>query len=123
MDRVLLTFAVATAAGYLYTAVVHPAWADQALETALEMFWQSLPWIVVSMFMAGLLFLLFDPETLARALGREAGWSGWVLGALLGMAGTGSRWAMYPLAASLLAAKASPGAVFSFVTSWQLVSL
>ncbi|MCL6600134.1 MAG: permease [Alicyclobacillus macrosporangiidus] len=123
MDRMLMTFTIATALGYVYTAVVHPDLANNALEVTVEMFLQSLPWIVVSMFMAGLLSQVIDPAALARLLGREAGWTGIVLGALLGMAGTGSRWAMYPLAAGLLTSEASPGAVFAFVTSWQLVSL
>ncbi|WP_290585600.1 permease [Alicyclobacillus sp.] len=119
----LLTFTIATAIGYVYTTIVHPDLASNALEVTVDMFLQSLPWIVVSMFMAGLLSQVIDPAALARWLGREAGFSGIVLGALLGMAGTGSRWAMYPLAAGLLASEASPGAVFAFVTSWQLVSL
>ncbi|AEJ43589.1 hypothetical protein TC41_1660 [Alicyclobacillus acidocaldarius subsp. acidocaldarius Tc-4-1] len=84
---------------------------------------QSLPWIIVSMFLAGLVSQWLEPELVARWLGREAGIVGIVFGAALGMLGTGSRFAVYPLAVSLLAADASPGAVVAFTTSWQLTSL
>lgn len=123
MDKMLITFAVTTLAGYLYLAMFRPKSAAMGLDVTVDMFVQALPWIVVSMFAAGLLSQFLDAQVIAKWLGREAGIVGILLGALLGMCGTGSRWAMYPLAAGMLAAEASPGSVFSFVTSWQLVSL
>lgn len=123
MDRVLVGLTVVTVLGYLVLSVFRPHVAAEGLHLTMEMFAQSVPWIVVSMFAAGLLGQLLKPSFIAQWLGREAGFGGILLGAMLGMMGTGSRWAMYPLATGLLAAEASPGSVFAFVTTWQLVSL
>jgi uncharacterized membrane protein YraQ (UPF0718 family) len=123
MDRMLVSVILVTLGGYALLALVRPQAAVGGLNATAEMFVQALPWMLVSMFLAGLLSQVMHTHWIARWLGTEAGLGGIVLGALLGLCGTGSRWAVYPLAAGLIAAKASPGAVFSFVTSWQLVSL
>ncbi|QQE80110.1 hypothetical protein [Alicyclobacillus sp. SO9] len=123
MDRILLGLSAVTLIGYLLLGFYRPGVALNGLSMTADMFVQAVPWIVVSMFAAGLLAQFLHPGLIARWLGREAGVGGVVLGALLGMLGTGSRWAMYPLATGLLAAEASPGSVFAFVTTWQLVSL
>ncbi|MBX5437351.1 MAG: permease [Alicyclobacillaceae bacterium] len=123
MDRTLLMFGALTVTAYALLSWLRPAKAAHGLDIAVDMFLQALPWIVVSMFMAGLLAQLFQPAFIARLLGRDSGIAGIVLAALMGLCGTGSKWAVYPLAAGLLAVGASPGSVFSFVTTWQLVSL
>lgn len=123
VDKILIGLGIGTAAGYLAMAVFRPEIASDGLDSTAEMFVQSIPWIIVSLFTAGLMTQFFQPATVGRWLGRESGFTGIVLGALLGMCGTGSRWAMYPLAAGMLAAEASPGPVFAFVTTWQLLSL
>jgi uncharacterized membrane protein YraQ (UPF0718 family) len=123
MDRILVSIILVTLGSYILLAMVRPQAAVDGLNVTAEMFVQALPWMLVSMFLAGLLSQFMHTEWIARWLGKEAGLSGIVLGALLGLCGTGSRWAVYPLAAGLIAAKASPGSVFSFVTSWQLISL
>lgn len=123
MDRTLVWIAAATGVGYVLACVQEPTDALEAAQSSLGMLAQSLPWIVVSMFLAGLVSQWLEPELVARWLGREAGIAGIVFGALLGMLGTGSRFSVYPLAVSLLAADASPGAVVAFTTSWQLTSL
>jgi uncharacterized membrane protein YraQ (UPF0718 family) len=123
MDIVLIIVFLVTVVGYGALSLVAPHMALSALQTTANMFVQSLSWIIVSMFAAGLMAEFFHPTSIAKWFGRESGILGILIGALLGLVGTGSRWAVYPLAAGLLAAKASPGAVFSFMTSWQLVSL
>ncbi|SIS62720.1 permease [Alicyclobacillus vulcanalis] len=123
MDRTLLWIAAVTGLGYALAWSKAPSDALDAARSSVAMLGQSLPWIVVSMFLAGLVSQWLQPEMVARWLGREAGLFGMVLGALIGMLGTGSRFAVYPLAVSLLAADASPGAVVAFTTSWQLTSL
>jgi uncharacterized membrane protein YraQ (UPF0718 family) len=123
VDRILISLAVCTAFAYLAMAFVRPDMAAKGFDATAEMFVQSIPWIIVSLFAAGLISQFFQTAVIARWLGRESGFGGIVVGALLGMCGTGSRWAMYPIAASLLAAEASPGSVFAFVTSWQLLAL
>ena len=123
VDRGLVIIAIVTLAGYLWLATFHPEGAVKSLDQTAEMFKQAVPWIIVSMFAAGLLGRFLQPAVVAQWLGRTSGAHGVILGALLGLFGTGSRWAMYPLAAGLFAADAGTGAIFSFVTSWQLVSL
>lgn len=123
MDRTLVWISAVTGTAYVITCVYEPSEAVGAARSALEMLAQSLPWIVVSMFLAGLVSQWLEPELVARWFGRESGLIGIALGALLGMLGTGSRFAVYPLAVSLLAADASPGAVVAFTTSWQLTSI
>lgn len=123
MDFVLLFTGLLTLLTYAFLAIWRPTVAVHGLESSVDMFLQSAPWIIVSMFAAGLLAQLFQPQAIAKWLGRESGFQGILIAAMLGMCGTGSRWAMYPLAAGLLSAEASPGSVFAFVTTWQLVSL
>ncbi|KPV43500.1 permease [Alicyclobacillus ferrooxydans] len=123
MDIVLIAMGFLTLLGYVVMAIIRPQTALSGLDASTEMFVQAVPWIVVSMFAAGLIAQWLQPQLIARWLGREAGFGGILLGTLLGLFGTGSRWAMYPLAAGMFAADASPGAVFAFVTTWQLVSL
>ncbi|WP_206830988.1 permease [Alicyclobacillus fructus] len=123
MDRTLVWIAAATGVAYIVAYAQEPSDTLAALRSSVGMLAQSLPWIVVSMFLAGLVSQWLEPDVVARWLGREAGIVGIAFGALLGMLGTGSRFAVYPLAVSLLAADASPGAVVAFTTSWQLTSL
>jgi len=123
MDKVLILLAALTAIGYAAIAFIKPQLFSDGIETSVRMILQSLPWIAVSMFAAGLLAQFIDPKMVASWLGREAGLQGIIIGASLGLLGTGSRWAVYPLAAGLLAANAGSGAVMAFVTSWQLVSV
>lgn len=123
MDKSLLIVGILTLLGYLLLALLRPSAAANGLESTTEMFLQAAPWIIVSMFSAGLLSQLISPNIVARWLGRDSGTLAVFIGSFLGMLGTGSRWAAYPLAAGLLSANASPGAVFAFMTTWQLVSL
>lgn len=123
MDKVLLILAGLTAVGYGFFAFARPVVFSEGLESSTQLILQALPWIIVSMFAAGLLAQFIEPKTVASWLGREAGLQGIIIGASLGLLGTGSRWAVYPLAAGLLAANAGAGSVFAFITSWQLVSV
>lgn len=123
MDKSLLYFGAITLAGYLITAFMKPHTAIEGWEATIDMFAQAAGWIIVSMLAAGLLSQFIDATSIVRLFGREAGIRGVVLGALVGLLGTGSRWAVYPLAAGMFAAEASPGAIFAFMTTWQLVSL
>ncbi len=123
MDKVLVTVGTLTLIAYGFFIFSAPDIARGGLETTVKTFIQALPWIIVSMFAAGLMAEFLHPESISKWLGRESGLAGILIGAFLGLFGTGSRWAVYPLGAGLLAAKSSPGAVFSFLTSWQLISL
>lgn len=123
MDKSVILIGAVTLVGYLVLATLRPGAAANGLETTTEMFLQAAPWIIVSMFAAGLLAQLVSHDLVARWLGRGSGTLAVFLGAVIGSFGTGSRWAAYPLAAGLLSANASPGAVFAFMTTWQLVSL
>ncbi|EJY56382.1 hypothetical protein URH17368_0907 [Alicyclobacillus hesperidum URH17-3-68] len=123
MDKTLIGLTAVTIAGYAICAWTRPELASEGWHEAMEMLVQAAPWILVSMFAAGLIAQLFDPAAIALWLGPKSGVIGITLAAFLGLVGTGSRFAVYPLAAGLLAADAAPGAVFAFVTSWQLISL
>ncbi len=123
MDKALLAIGLLTFVSYSVLFFIAPDMARGAFHTTVDMFVQSLPWIIISIFAAGLMAETLHPDGIAKWFGRESGILGILLGASLGLLGTGSRWAAYPLAAGLLAAKSSPGAVFSFITSWQLISL
>ncbi|WP_067617698.1 permease [Alicyclobacillus acidiphilus] len=123
MDKSLVVLAIVTCGSYVVLSFVSPHIAAEGLDESWSMLTQSVPWIVVSMFAAGLAAQLIEPSSIARWFGPKSGLFGIVLAALLGLFGTGSRWAVYPIAAGLLSADATPGAVFAFITSWQLVSL
>lgn len=123
MDKSVIFIGALTLIGYLVLGVLRPGAAANGLDATTEMFLQAAPWIIVSMFAAGLLAELVPHDLIAKWLGRGSGTLAIFLGAILGSFGTGSRWGAYPLAAGLLAANASPGAVFAFMTTWQLVSL
>lgn len=123
MDKVLLVFWGLTLAAYGILSLVWPQPAREGLSQAGEMLLSALPWMIVSMLAAGLLAQFFEAASVARWLGQKSGIVGVLIGAMLGLLGTGSRWAAYPLAASLIAAEAGLGPVFAFMTSWQLVSL
>ena len=123
MDKTLVAMGVLTLAAYLFLTVFRPETAAHGLESTVDMFVKAAPWIIVSMFAAGLMEQLIRAESVAHFLGRGLGPLGVVVGAVLGLFGTGSRWAVYPLAMGLLTTEANPGAVFAFMTTWQLVSL
>lgn len=123
MDGILFVFWGLTIAAYGFLAMTNPGPAREGLSATGEMLMQALPWMVVSMLAAGLVSQFINPHAVARRLGQGSGLIGILVGAALGAVGTGSRWAVYPLAGSLLAADAKVGAVFAFLTSWQLVSL
>lgn len=123
MDKVLMYLGGTTLLGYLVLLLWRPSAAAEGLDNTFEMLWQAAPWIIVSMFTAGLISQIVRPSLIARYLGPQAGLLGIFIAAVIGIFGTGSKWAVYPLAAGLLAANATPGAVFSFMTTWQLVSL
>ncbi|MCY0888975.1 MAG: permease [Alicyclobacillaceae bacterium] len=123
MDKVLVGVAAVTTAAYIGYSIYRPHTAQEGIASTASMLMQAAPWIIVSMLAAGLISQILDTHVIARYLGPQSGFMGIVTGALFGLVGTGSRWAVYPLAAGLLGADASPGAVFAFLTSWQLVSL
>ncbi|OFW75176.1 MAG: hypothetical protein A2201_00985 [Alicyclobacillus sp. RIFOXYA1_FULL_53_8] len=123
MDKSLLGVGALTLFGYVFLSIARPSAAAEGLDATAEMVLKAAPWIIVSMFAAGLLAQFISTDMIARWLGRGTGATGVILAAILGSFGTGSRWAVYPLAAGLLSADASPGAIFAFMTTWQLVSI
>jgi len=123
MDKTLVILGICTAIAYVIFGFLRPQLAAGGLDESAQTFLQSIPWIIVSIFAAGLVSQFLNPALIARYLSRDAGLKAIVIGASMGLLGTGSRWAVYPLAAGLISAEASYGAVFAFVTTWQLVSL
>src|SRR5579875_1027267 len=97
MDKTLIGLTAVTVAGYAICAWTRPELAAEGWHEAMEMLMQAVPWILVSMFAAGLIAQLFDPAAIALWLGPKSGVIGITLAAFLGLVGTGSRFAVYPL--------------------------
>ena len=122
-DTILACLGFLVTGAYLALFWRAPGIALQGVQSAWRMFLQALPWMSVSILVAGLFEQGFDQRWLHRLFGPHSGLRGVALAALLGSLGTGSRWGVYPLAAVMLSARASAGAVIAFTTSWMLISI
>lgn len=122
-DSILVGLSFIVTGIYLTLFWKAPSVAILGVQSAWMMFTKALPWMSVSMLIAGLLERSVDKQSIFRLFGADSGIKGVLLAALLGSIGTGSRWGVYPLAAVMLASKASVPAVMAFTTSWMLISL
>ena len=122
-ETILFILSAAVFAVYAYLFLRAPTIALHGVQSAWLTFTKALPWMGVSILLAGLFEHTFDQRLLHRLFGPQSGLRGVALAALLGSLGTGSRWGVYPLAAVMLASRASLGAVMAFTTAWMLISL
>lgn len=122
-DSILVGLSMIVTGLYLVLFWKHPIFALHGVQSAWLMFIKALPWMSVSMLIAGLLERSVDKTYLYRMFGATSGWRGVLLAAAFGSLGTGSRWGVYPLAAAMLNARASLASVMTFTTSWMLISL
>lgn len=122
-DQILVGLCLIVTGVYLVLFWHAPSIAFHGVQSAWLMFVKALPWIAVSMLIAGLLERSFDRNLLYKWFGPGAGIKGVILATLIGSIGTGSRWGAYPLAAAMLAAGASAPSVMAFTTSWMLISI
>lgn len=122
-DQILVGLSCIVTGTYLFLIWRAPGMAATALHSAWSTFAKALPWMSVSILLAGLFEQSLDARWLYRLFGTHSGLRGILLAALLGSLGTGTRWGVYPLAAVMLTARASPASVIAFTTSWMLISI
>lgn len=122
-ETILLVLSSAVFSVYVFLFFRAPAVALRGVHSAWLTFTRALPWMGVSILLAGLFEHTVDQRVLHRLFGPHSGLRGVALAALLGSLGTGSRWGVYPLAAVMLASRASVGSVMAFTTAWMLISL
>lgn len=122
-DQILVGLSCIVTGIYLILFWRAPGIAAAGIHSAWSTFSKALPWMSVSILMAGLFEQTFDARWLHRLFGAHSGLRGIILAALLGSLGTGTRWGVYPLAALMLSARASPASVMAFTTSWMLISI
>jgi len=90
---------------------------------ALKMTVETLPLLLFSFLVAGLVQVLVPQEIIARWVGDESGLRGIVIGAFAGALAPGGPYVSFPIAATLLQAGASMGTMVAFVTAWGLWSV
>lgn len=123
MDRFLIAMLAITVVGYSVTLWIQPSLAVSSLKASYSMLLQSIIWILVSIFLAGLIEQWVQKKVVYLQVGKPNFWSEIGMGTLLGIFGTGSRWAAYPFAVTLLKTGLSPAGIIAFLTSWFLISL
>ncbi|MCY0875806.1 MAG: permease [Firmicutes bacterium] len=122
-DAILVGFSFTISGIYLLLFWRNPHMALHSVQSAWLMFAKALPWMSVSLLMAGLMEGALQKSVIVRLFGADSGVKGVLLAAALGALGTGSRWGVYPLAAAMLSAQASLASVMTFTTSWMLISI
>lgn len=101
--------------------IKRPAGARGALAIAVRAFVGLLPMMLAIILLIGLLLGLVPPATIAAMIGEESGPVGVAVAAGIGAVLFVPALIAFPLAASLLQAGASVGAVAAFITSLTLI--
>lgn len=100
---------------------------DQNRRTALDgvqrMVRTNTPRLVVALVSAGLFAELLPQEIVRQYLGDTSGFSGVLLGCLLGVLTPGGAFVSFALAAGASQVGASPAALVAYVCAWALFSL
>jgi len=94
---------------------------NDGLKTSWTMLYQIIPLLLVAMVLAGMLQAIIPKEYITKLLGREAGYRGIVIGALLGIIMPGGPYVSFPLLAVLYKGGASIGAISALLSSWGLL--
>lgn len=87
------------------------------------LFVKILPVMLLAMFLAGLMENAFPRAALARYVGRESGWTGLLIGTVMGILTPGGPFVQFPIVASLFRAGADIGPVVSYISAWSLLGL
>ncbi len=96
---------------------------SDGLKTSWTMFYQIIPLLLVAMVLAGMLQAIIPKEYITKLLGREAGYRGIVIGALIGIIMPGGPYVSFPLLAVLYKGGAGIGAISALLSSWGLLGL
>ena len=104
---------------WLIISIFSPSKGFEVGKVAYNAFVQSVKIIIAVFFFIGLLQVWLSSETLAKIMGREAGWLKYVIVSTIPIFIGGSLFSIFPLLSVLLEKGASYGAVLAFITAWS----
>jgi uncharacterized membrane protein YraQ (UPF0718 family) len=90
------------------------------LKSARDMLIQIAPLLVFAFIVAGMIQVLIPTETISKYVGSESGFSGILIGAIIGGLMPGGPFISLPIAAGLLVAGAGVGTMVAFMTGWSI---
>jgi len=112
---------------YVIAFFFNPSYINAGLQISLKTFTDPkiglIPLIVSATLIAGLVQAVIPREMIASQLGKEAGFKGMAIGALIGALIPGGPYVVFPLLGGLYRAGAGVATIISFTTSWSLISL
>lgn len=127
MNYTVIGFIVVCVLMYVIAFFFNPSYVKGGLQLSLKTFLDPkiglIPLIVSATLIAGLVQTLIPRASITSLLGREAGFKGIAIGALIGALLPGGPYVVLPLLGGLYKAGAGVGTIISFVTSWALISL
>ena len=95
----------------------------KALKKAWKAFENILPQFLAILLLIGLMLSVLSPETISSIIGRESGWVGILLAALLGSITLIPGFIAFPLAAALLSNGAGLTQIAVFVSTLMMVGI
>jgi uncharacterized membrane protein YraQ (UPF0718 family) len=104
---------------WLMISIFSPSKGFEVGKVAYNTFVQSVKIIIAVFFFIGLLQVWLSSETLAKIMGKEAGWLKYVIASTIPIFIGGSLFSIFPLLSVLLEKGASYGAVLAFITAWS----
>jgi len=107
----------------IFAFIKNRAKARQALTAALKSFFRILPIVLIIIILIGLLLGSVPQSQISKIVGREAGFGGVLIVALLGALLHIPSLVSFPLAASLLKSGASVTSVAVFITTLTMIGM
>ncbi len=104
---------------WLIISIFSPSKGFEVGKVAYNTFVQSVKIIIAVFFFIGLLQVWLSSETLAKIMGKEAGWLKYLIASTIPIFIGGSLFSIFPLLSVLLEKGASYGAVLAFITAWS----
>jgi uncharacterized membrane protein YraQ (UPF0718 family) len=95
----------------------------QALKKAWKAFENILPQFLAILLLIGLMLAVLSPETISSIIGKESGWLGILLAAILGSITLIPGFIAFPLAAALLSNGAGLTQIAVFVSTLMMVGI
>ncbi|MGQ9779901.1 MAG: permease [Bacillota bacterium] len=95
----------------------------EALRKAWKAFENILPQFLGVIVLVGIMLALLSPATIGRLLGRESGWTGVFLAAVVGAVTLIPGFVAFPLTAMLLRAGAGPMQMGAFISALMMVGV
>ena len=123
MNIIIGTIVLAMLAGWLWRKLETEERRSVAVARVKHMTWMNLPRVILALISAGLFAELLPEEIVRAYLGDTAGFSGVLLGAVLGIVTPGGAFVSFALAAGAMTAGAALPAIIAYLTSWSLLSI